>query len=68
MNVEQLINTKSKQEAAFIMYSKCINCHYFCEDTHGAWKCISSWNENYCRNIWDNYLKLILDKNNYNNI
>lgn len=65
MNIEQLIDSKSKQEIAFIMYNKCFCCHHFYENKYGNWNCESSWHEEYCRKNWDNYLKMILDKNNY---
>lgn len=67
MNIEQLLNSKSKEEAVFITYSKCVSCHNFYEDEYGSWKCGDPWNEGYCRRTWEDYLKLILDKNNYGN-
>jgi len=65
MNIEQLIDSKSKQEVAFMIYSQCIFCHHFCEDQYGSWKCESSWNEEWCRKDYENFLVKILDKNTY---
>lgn len=65
MNVEQLINTKSKQEASFIMYNKCYYCHDFCQDKYKAWKCSNPYAENYCRNMYESFLQKELDKNEY---
>ena len=63
MNIEQLITTKSKQEATFIIYSKCYHCHNFCQDEYGAWKCRDSYIENYCRYVYEDFLRKVLDKN-----
>ena len=63
MNIEQLIDTKSKNEIAFIMHNNCILCNHFYEDNYGSWKCDSFIHEETCRKNWDNYLKFILKKN-----
>ena len=68
MNIEQLLNTKSKAEAAFMMYSNCIKCNHFCEDKYGAWKCESAWHENQCRLEYKKLLSQVLDKNFYQDI
>lgn len=65
MNIEQLINTKSKEEVAFIMYSGCIKCHSFQEDKYGAWKCVLDWEESQCRSYYEILLQTELDKGNY---
>lgn len=65
MNIEQLLDTKSKAEAAFIIFSNCIKCNHFSEDKYGAWKCESAWHENQCRLEYEKLLSQVLDKNFY---
>lgn len=68
MTIEQLFQTKSKEEVGFIMFqtdikNNCIYCSHFCEDEYKAWKCNSPWKEEVCRNEWEYFINHELDKN-----
>lgn len=64
MNIEQLLQTKSKEEVAFILYTEknnnfklcCLNCQFFQQDKYKVWEC-SSLFENECRQEYYNWLK-----------
>lgn len=66
MNIEQMLSMKSKEEACFIFYNKCIQCNHFNQNKWGSWNCESPWHEQYCREKWEKFLENILDKNIYN--
>lgn len=71
MNIKQLLTTKSKEEAAFIMFSNdlklsCIFCKNFCGDNFNNWKCNNKEQSEKCWNEWDSFLEYKLtdkDKN-----
>ena len=65
MNVNQLFTMKSKEEACFILYNKCLYCNHFYQNQWGAWNCDSPWNEDFCRKYWEEFLQKILDKNTF---
>lgn len=66
MRIEQLLAMRSKEEACFIIYSKCYHCSQFYENEWGNWNCISPWHEKFCRKSWEKFLNKVLDKNEKN--
>lgn len=63
MNIEQFLQSKSKEEIAFIFYDKgnykkcnCIYCKFFEEDEHKNWKCRSLFQEG-CRQEFYKWLE-----------
>ena len=67
MTIEEMLQTKSKEEAAYIMFetdvkSNCLYCSHFCEDEYKVWHCNSPWHEQVCRNEWKFFISHELDK------
>lgn len=61
MTVEQLLNSKSKEEAAFLLYEErskvsCLKCRFFRENEYGVWQCGDKWQKHVCRGLWEKFL------------
>ena len=70
MKIEQLLQSKSKEEIAFILYQGnngykicCINCDFYKADKHNVHKCNSLF-EIKCREEYYNWLKSNIENKN----
>lgn len=69
MKIEQLLQSKSKEEIAFILYSgknttykmNCLECPFFREDKHKVLKCYGLI-EDACREEYYNWLQSEYEK------
>lgn len=62
MKIEQLIESKSKEEVAFIMYAHfykipCLSCLCFEKDNYGTYKCCRPKLEDSCREEFHKWLQ-----------
>lgn len=62
MKIEQLIESKSKEEVAFIMYAHfhkvpCLSCPCFEKDDYGTYKCCRPKLEDSCREEFHKWLQ-----------
>lgn len=64
MKIEQLLQSKSKEEIAFLLYTgkntvykiNCLECPFFIKDKHNVWKCFSLI-EDACREEYYKWLE-----------
>ena len=71
MNVQQLLTTKSKEQAAFIMFEddlklNCLHCKYFQQDKFNNWKCTNDFQAQVCWNEWEFFLTHEVNEKRFN--
>ena len=71
MNVYQLLTTKSKYEAAFLMFEddlklNCLHCKNFKENEFKNWKCTNDHQAQVCYNEWEFFLNHEIDDKRFN--
>ena len=71
MNVRQLLTTKSKEQAVFIMFENdlklnCLHCKYFQQDNFNNWKCINESQGQVCWNEWEYFLTHEVNEKRFN--
>lgn len=70
MNVEQLLDSKSKHEVAFMMFEddlklNCLQCPFLQEDEYRVWNCKSINHREVCEKEWENFLQHIVNNNRF---
>ena len=63
MTIQQLLQTKNGEEAAYIIFeNNCLYCSHFEEDENHNWHCNSPWHEQICKKDWNFFINHEIDK------